>query len=118
MSGQGIIALSYVGLIACIVLFLYRIVEAVNNKLRFGTYVNYQNSNFFAPDGAFKLKNLIPLAGNGITNMLNLIAMTYAYKYAALAGINQGVLLTLNSLSAVYNIPIFYFAFGEKTTVA
>jgi drug/metabolite transporter (DMT)-like permease len=46
--------------------------------------------------------------------MVNLMAMTFAYKYAALAGVNQGVLLTLNSLSGVYNIFIFYFFFKER----
>jgi hypothetical protein len=46
--------------------------------------------------------------------MVNLMAMTFAYKYAAIAGINQGVLLTLNSLSGVYNIFIFYFFFKER----
>jgi hypothetical protein len=40
--------------------------------------------------------------------------MTYAYKYAMIAGINQGVILTLNSLAAVYNIIIFYAFFKEK----
>ena len=52
-----------------------------------------------------------------MTNIGNLTAMTYAYKYAAYAGINQGVLMTLNSLSAVYNIVIFYFLFKEKVNL-
>ncbi len=57
------------------------------------------------------------MIANGITNLMNLVSMTYAFKYAQLGGINQGVLLTLNSLAAVYNIFIFYFLFKEKVTV-
>ena len=45
---------------------------------------------------------------------MNLSALTFAYQYALLAGINQGVILTLNSLASVYNIFIFYFMFKER----
>ena len=86
-------------------------------KKEHGTYINYKKSNFFTPERIFKKQNLIPLVANGITNLMNLVAMTYAFKYAQLGGINQGVLLSLNSLAAVYNLFIFYFLFKEKVTV-
>lgn len=79
-----------------------------------GTYVNYNKSNFYTPEGQFKRYNIIPLLGNGLTNLVNLSALTFAYQYALLAGINQGVILTLNSLASVYNIFIFYFMFKER----
>jgi drug/metabolite transporter (DMT)-like permease len=82
-----------------------------------GSFINYQKSNFFTKDGRFIKENIIPLLGNGITNLINLVSMTYAFKYAKLGGINQGVLLTLNSLAAVYLLFIFYFLFKEKVTV-
>ena len=52
--------------------------------------------------------------GNGLTNLVNLTALTYAYKYAMIAGINQGVILTLNSVAVLYNVIIFYLLFKEK----
>jgi hypothetical protein len=101
-------------LIAAFLLGLYRIIEAIKFKINLGSFINYQKSNFFTPEKHFKSSNIVPLLGNGLTNTVNLMAMTFAYKYAAIAGINQGVLLTLNSLSGVYNIFIFYFFFKER----
>jgi len=101
-------------LIAAFLLVLYRIIEAIKLKINSGEFINYKKSNFFTQDKQFKKNNIIPLLGNGLTNMVNLMTMTFAYKYAAFAGINQGVLLTLNSLSGVYNIFIFYFFFKER----
>ena len=101
-------------MIAAFLLVLYRIIEAIKLKINSGEFINYKKSNFFTQDKQFKKNNIIPLLGNGLTNMVNLMTMTFAYKYAAFAGINQGVLLTLNSLSGVYNIFIFYFFFKER----
>lgn len=118
MSDQGAIALSYVGLVAFSVLMIYRGSQMVRNMREFGTPINYDESNFFTRFREFKSRNIIPLIGNGVTNLLNLVAMTYAFKYGEMAGINQGVLLTLNSLAAVYNIIIFYTVFRERITFA
>ncbi len=49
ISGQGIIALSYVGLVAAFALILYRIVESIKFKIKLGTFINYKKSNFFTP---------------------------------------------------------------------
>jgi hypothetical protein len=58
------------------------------NKKRYGSYVNIDDSNWYDLFGNFKYDNLIPLLGNGLTNMMNLITMTYAFKYAIQAGVN------------------------------
>ena len=84
------------------------------NKIKHGTFVDYNKSNFFTNEKQFKYQNIIPLMGNGLTNLVNLTALTYAYKYAMIAGINQGVILTLNSVAVLYNVIIFYLLFKEK----
>ena len=48
---------------------------------------------------------------------MNLVTITYAFKYAILAGINQGVILTLNSLTALYNVLIFRVFFNERVSI-
>lgn len=91
-----------------------RAIELFTNKRERGTFIDYSKSNFFTPSGEFKSYNIFPFIANGLTNLANLTALTFAYKYASIAGINQGVILTLNSLASVYNIVIFYFFFKEK----
>lgn len=59
-------------------------------------------------------QHLIALAGNFIPNILGLITLSMAFKYAALGGLNQGILPTLTSLAGVYSAIIFYFKFAEK----
>lgn len=50
--------------------------------------------------------------------MFNLITITFAFKYASLANINQGVILTLCSLTAVYNVVIFRLLFNERVSTS
>ncbi len=88
ISGQGIIALSYVGMVAAFMLIIYRLKQAFHNFKACGSIINYSKSNFFTKEKKFKRENIIPLLGNGITNLMNLVAMTYAFKYAQMGGIN------------------------------
>ena len=88
ISGQGVIALAYVGIIASFMLIIYRVREALQNKKKYGTYINYSKSNFYTPEKTFKRQNVVPLLGNGVTNLINLVSITYAFKYALLGGIN------------------------------
>lgn len=61
---------------------------------------------------------MIALAGNFIPNLLGLICIALAFKYAALGGLNQGILPTLTSLAGVYSAILFYFTFGEAISCA
>ncbi len=47
-------------------------------------------------------------------NVSYLIVMTYAWYFAELGGINQGVVSALLSLASLINVVTFYFGFGEK----
>ena len=59
---------------------------------------------------------MIALSGNFIPNILGLITLSIAFKYASLGGLNQGILPTLTSLAGVYSAIIFYFKFHEKVS--
>jgi hypothetical protein len=41
ISGQGIIALSYVGMVACFMLIVYRLIQALIIKKEHGSFINY-----------------------------------------------------------------------------
>ena len=48
------------------------------------------------------------------TNNGYFFALTYAWEFAKLGGMNQGVISTLVSFASVFNIIAFYFLYNEK----
>ena len=66
----------------------------------------------------FKKNNLKVLAGNFLPNLLGLIFLAWAFKFAAMANLNQGIITTLSSLSGVYTMVWFYFKFNEIISFA
>lgn len=65
-------------------------------------------------DGRLKWSNLVPFIGNVTVNVCYLIVMTYAWYFAELGDINQGVVSALLALASLINVVTFYFGFGEK----
>jgi hypothetical protein len=65
-----------------------------------------------------KYENIAPLLGNSLPNMAGLMVLCTAMKYAAMGGVNQGIIPTLMSLGGVYSGVLFYFAFNEIVSVA
>ena len=65
-------------------------------------------------EGRYKWKNLIPLLGNVFINGIYLVIMSYAWTFAKLGGLNQGLVTTWLSAASVYNVIVFYCVFGEK----
>ena len=90
LSSRGFISLSYVGLTAFIIIAIYRLNQCIRNKINTGSIIDMNTSNFVDTENGnkFKYSNIIPLCGNGFTNLFSLFMMTYAFKYAAIAGIN------------------------------
>ena len=43
-----------------------------------------------------------------------MINMSYAWNFAKLGGLNQGLVTTWLSVASVYNVITFYCIFGEK----
>eukprot|EP00347_Sterkiella_histriomuscorum_P014658 403360042 len=117
ISDSGFKALSNIGIIPYFFFIGYRLFQCYQNKRKYGTYINYRKSNFFDEFRNFKWINLVPLLGNGLSNFTNLMTITFAFQYAGMAGMNQGVVTTLNTLTSVYNVIIFYFGFNERVTV-
>lgn len=59
----------------------------------------------------------MPLLGNVTVNVSYLIVMTYAWYFAELGDINQGVVSALLALASLINVVTFYFGFGEKISM-
>ena len=56
--------------------------------------------------------------GNFVPNLLVLIFTNYAFKYAALCGLNQGIIPTLTSVSSFFNSVLFYYKFSETVSAS
>ena len=119
LAQAGVFAASFTGPLGFVILVIYRIGECVKNKYRTGRTIDYNNSNWFkGNENRFVRSNIIPLLGNFIPNLLSLITVSLSFKYAALSGINQGMIFTLVALSSIYTSIIFYFKFHEVITPA
>ena len=105
LSGPGVFAIFFT-------LWLVRICVY---RCKHGRWTNPEDSRLIWKDtGKLKWSNLIPLLGNATVNVSYLIVMTYAWYFAALGGINQGVVSALLALASLINVVTFYFGFGEK----
>lgn len=57
---------------------------------------------------------MIPLLTSVYANCAQYVFFTMAFKYAKLAGINQGVVTVMVVMATIFNTFTFYFLFGEK----
>jgi len=118
LANTGMMGPGFTGPLGLIILLSYRAVQACRSKKKHGKFVNFKKSNWFTTLGRFKRRNLIPLAGNFIPNLLGLVFISMGFKFAALGDLNQGILPTLTSLAGVYCSILFYFKFNEIISLA
>ena len=86
-------------------------------RCRNGRWLKEKDSNLLndPPHRTIKWWNLFVLMFYSAPSLVIFICLTYAWRFAKLGGINQGVISILNSFASIINIIVFYFAFGEKT---
>ena len=99
---------------ALLVYLTWRIILEVHYRLKHGRWLKSEGSRILNAEGGYKWKNLIPLLGNVAINGIYLINMSYAWNFAKIGGLNQGLVTTWLSVASVYNVLIFYCVFGEK----
>ena len=93
---------------------LWRLILEVHYRFKNGQWLKATGSRLVYDEGGIKWKNLIPLLGNVFINGVYLILMSYAWNFARLGGLNQGLVTTWLSVASVYNVIVFYCVFGEK----
>ena len=54
------------------------------------------------------------MIGNWYANVAHVFLFNFAFKFAKLGGINQGVVAISVVFASVFNSIVFYCAFGEK----
>lgn len=115
-SNKGWIGTGFIGPIPVIWLILLKVYFAVRNKLTIGTFINKEKSNIVDPDGKVRWLNLAPLMGNWYGNTAHVFLFHFAYKFAKLGGLNQGVIPIMTIFATIFNTIVFYLAFGEKVS--
>ena len=90
------------------------VVRQTTFRIKNGRWTKKTNSRLLWDDGSLKWSNLVPFLGNVTVNVSYLIVMTYAWYFAELGDINQGVVSALLALASLINVVTFYFGFGEK----
>ena len=93
-SDDGLIANGYIGPLPCMIIVTGKIIYALRNKIKLGTFIDYNDEweGLFGADQTLTKKNLIPLFGNWLTNSGSIFCNTIAFRYAKLGGLNQGVI--------------------------
>ena len=98
-----------------IIFLLLWVVRESTYRIKHGRWTKPgDQSRLVWADGRLKWSNLIPFFGNVTVNVSYLIVMTYAWYFAKLGDINQGVVSALLALASLINVVTFYFGFGEK----
>ena len=113
LASAGMMGPGFTGPLGLVVSVAYRFYEMCKNKKIW----NRDKSNWVDKEsGKFLASNLIPLAGNFLPNLCALVCLSLAFKYAAISGLNQGILPTLTSLAAIYCAILFYIKFSEMVS--
>ena len=58
-------------------------------------------------------KNVYLLLTQSVPTLLGLFLVTYSFKFAKYADINQGCITGIFAITSIYIATLFYFAFGE-----
>lgn len=87
-------------------------------RIRCGQWIDYSKSNFFTPEKKFRADHIWCLFWNGMANFISLATNTLAYKFAYIAGMNQGIISAESCFASVFNVIAFYFIYKEKISVA
>lgn len=114
LSQKGILATAYVGPIPLLGTFVFKSLVFCYDKYKNGKFWDKSKSNLLNEDNSLKKINLVPLLTSVYANCAQYVFFTMAFKYAKLAGINQGVVTVMVVMATIFNTITFYFFFGEK----
>lgn len=94
---------------------ILKLVREVIYRSKNGLWFKSESSNWIKDDDRkVRWQSVIPLVGNICLNIGYTVVMTIAWDFADKAKMNQGVVSSLLCFASVFNMTIFYCAFGEK----
>ena len=133
-SQRGVWGGAFTGPMPLLITLIYRLGQACCvNKRQAGSFIDKANSNYWKPAGTedtddfqsqtnkyrFNWKNFtIMFATQTLPIALGLFLVSYAFKFALAAEINQGAIPSIFSVTGIYIAILFYFCFNEVISPA
>lgn len=114
LAGSGVL-----GPGAFLVFTVFKVANEAIYRCKKGRWTKEEKSSWVKEDHAgpsIRCKSWIPLLGNVACNIGYTIVMTFAWNFAEQAGLNPGIISSLLCFASVFNIIVFYCAFGEKVS--
>lgn len=116
ISNKGISSLYIFSVGALLYVGVYRLIEAIKNKIETGHFISFEKSNLFESNkGVLKLK-WVNVGGLILRSLLNIsfqISLMMAFMFAERAHLNQGLVTAFLSTYCVFTSIIFYLVFDE-----
>jgi len=117
LADKGIWGVAITGPTSLVFLIIYRVYTICKTKRETGYFVDKKNSNWYhAETGRFRTEQLVPLNVMWIPAIIGLLLVSYAFTYATIANMNQGIIPSLFTLASVYVLIACYIKFGEKVS--
>ena len=129
----GLVGVSYLGPIPLASTVVYKLIDQLFKvRLVKGVWIDKESSNFWSrqnlsfednerqieansPIYRFKWDCLAMLfLSRASTQFIGLVCIAYCFKYAELAGINQGCVTSIFSMMIFYVSVLFYFVYNER----
>ena len=110
----GFIANGVLGPGTLIAAIIAKLIMEISYYCKHKTWFKKEGSAWKNKEGKWSAFNVIAVVANGLTNFLYTVCMTFAWKFAKMGGLNQGVVSTLLSFSSVFNIFLFCWLFKER----
>jgi multidrug transporter EmrE-like cation transporter len=108
---------AYIGPVPFTILVSIKIFNLLRNKINHGFFIDKNNSNLIDVKGNLKTINLVPLLGNWYGNTAHIILFSFAFRYAKMGDLNQGVIIIMTNFASIFNSFTFYFFFNEKLSI-
>ncbi len=108
---------AYIGPVPFTILVSIKIFNLLRNKINHGFFIDKNNSNLIDANGNLKTINLVPLLGNWYGNTAHIILFSFAFRYAKMGDLNQGVIIIMTNFASIFNSFTFYFFFNEKLSI-
>ena len=118
-SKYGMTASGLLGPGTFVFFFTIKVLKELTYRCKTGRWIKPDGKSILYDEKNQKIKWLtfFALFMNLLTNVGYFFTMTYAWEFAKLGGMNQGVISSLVSFASVFNIIAFYLIYKEKITL-
>ena len=115
----GLMGCSVMGPFTVLLAVMIKLVHSVVYRVQHGRWLKEKDSVllFDSPNRTVKWYNLLPVCGAALPTVANTLLLTYAWQFASVSGVNQGIVSSVGTFSSIIDILTFYYFLGERTNI-